>query len=60
MDNNKVLTKVLRELTISIEGAKIPILHKGIEEIVMPCYEGCVIDVKFKMSSNKGGGKIEG
>lgn len=56
MNNNKVLTEVLRKLTIQLEGGvEIPLLHKGVEMIEIPCYENCVIDIKPKFSSNKGG-----
>lgn len=63
MNNNKVLTEVLKKLFISIEGAEIPVLHKGIEMIELPCFDGCVKDIKPKFSSNKvdgGGKKFEG
>jgi len=47
MDNKKVLTDVLRKLTIkSANGAEIPILNKNTERIEVNCNVESVSDIK--------------
>lgn len=46
MNNNKILTEVLRKLTIQIDGAEIPILNRFTEKIEINCHENCVGDIK--------------
>ena len=46
MNNKKILTEVLRKLTINIEGAEIPILNRHTERIEIYCNEGGIGDIK--------------
>ena len=46
MNNRKVLTELLRRLTIQIEGNKIPMLNRYTEKIELNCHEGCIGDIK--------------
>ncbi len=46
MNNKKILTEVLRKLTINIEGSEIPILNRFTEKIEINCHENCVGDIK--------------
>lgn len=48
LDNKKVLSEVLRKLTIKIDGgAEIPILNRMTEKIEINCTEGAVGDLKI-------------
>lgn len=59
INNKQVLTKLLRTLTIQIEGAEIPILNRHTEKIEIFCHEGGVGDIKQTLKF-KGGEYSEG
>lgn len=60
MDNQKkILTTLLRKLTINIEGAEIPILNRYTEKIEINCHENNAVDIKQIMRF-KGGELSEG
>jgi len=46
MNNRKVLTELLRRLTIQIEGNKIPMLNRYTEKIEINCHENNAVDIK--------------